>query len=224
MERIIRIGTRKSPLALKQVEEVLEALKQREIFFSYEVVGLETPGDLDKTTFFSEVEGNDFFTRTLDEALLKGIVDCVVHSAKDLPEPIPGGLEIAALMPSLEPSDALVSKANLKLCELFSGARIGVSSFRRKAQIRKFRADLEIRDVRGTIEERLQQWRDGKFDALIVATAALMRLGLEGLISERLAPDLFQPHPLQGRLAILVRQGDSLGGIFAQLDGEAAHV
>lgn len=224
MERVIRIGTRKSPLALKQVEEVLDALKRQGTFLPCEIVGLDTPGDLNKTTAISEVEGSDFFTRTLDEALLKGTVDCAVHSAKDLPDEIPSGFEVAVITSSSEPADALVSMNGEKLFKLPAGSRIGVSSRRRKEQIKKLRPDLAVIDIRGTIGERLQQLDDGKYDAVIIAAVALLRLGWEKRIAEKLDPEIFPPHPLQGRLAVLVRKGDPLGGIFARLEGERVHV
>lgn len=208
MERTIKIGTRKSPLALKQVEEILDALKRQGIFLSHEIVGLDSPGDVDKQTSISEVEGSDFFTRTLDEALLRGEIDCAIHSAKDLPDEIPVGLEVAVMTSSEESADALVSKTGAKIFELPSGTRIGVSSERRKKQIKKLRPDFKIIDIRGTIGERLQQLDDGKFDAVIIAAVALLRLGWAHRIAERLDSEIFPPHPLQGRLAILARDND----------------
>lgn len=224
MERVVKVGSRKSPLALKQVEEFFDALKRRGIFLPYEIVGMDTPGDLDKKTAISEAEGSDFFTQTLDQALLTGLIDCAVHSAKDLPDEIPAGLEVAVMTSSFEKADALISKSGFKFFELSSGTRIGVSSQRRKAQVKSLRPDLQAMDIRGTIGERLQQLDAGKYDAVIMAAVALLRLGLEHRIVEKLDPKVFSPHPLQGRLAVLVRKGDPLGGIFARLEGEMAHV
>ena len=224
MERIIRIGTRKSPLALKQVEEVLEALKRQGTFLSCVIVDLETTGDLDKKTALSEVEGSDFFTRELDRALLEGEIDCAVHSAKDLPDEIPDGLEVAVMTPSPEAADALVSRGGKKFSELPPGARIGVSSRRRKEQVRNFRPDLVAIDIRGTIGERLQQLDAGQYDAVIIAAVALLRLGWAHRIAEKLDLRAFPPHLFQGRLAVLVRKGDPLGDVFAQLEGNLSHV
>ena len=224
MERTVRIGTRKSPLALKQAEEILGSLKGRGIFLSCEIVGFDTPGDLDKKTALSEVEGSDFFTRDLDQALLEGKIDCAVHSAKDLPGEIPAGLEVAVMTSSPETADALVSRNHEKFSELFPGSRIGVSSRRRKEQVQTARPDLVATDIRGTIRERLDQLDAGKYDAVIIAAVALLRLGCGHRIAEKLNPEIFPSHPLQGRLAILVQKGDPLGGIFARLDGEMVHV
>lgn len=225
MENIVRIGTRKSPLALKQVDEVLGLLAGRGVVFPFEIVGMDTPGDHDKVTPISEVDGSDFFTRELDEALLRGEIDCAVHSAKDLPAEIPAGLEIAVVTRSIDPSDALVSRGGAGFAELPSGARVGVSSRRRKDQVLELRPDLRALDIRGTIGERLHKLREGKYDALVIASAALVRLGLEGLISERLDPAFFAPHPMQGRLAVAVRAGDAeMKTIFSKLNEEPVHV
>jgi hydroxymethylbilane synthase len=224
MERIIKVGSRKSPLALGQVEEVFDALKRQGIFLPYEIIGMDTPGDLDKQTPISEIEGSDFFTRELDRALFQKEIDCAVHSAKDLPEPLPAGLGVAVMTASIDPSDALVSHGGKKLSELPSGARVGVSSRRRKDQILAARPDLRIVDVRGTIGERLRKFDDGWFEALVIASAALIRLGLEGLISEKLDPGSFAPHPLQGRIAVTVRSDDhKMKELFSKLDREFIH-
>jgi hydroxymethylbilane synthase len=185
---------------------------------------IDTVGDRDKKTPISEMEGTDFFTRDIDVALLEKKIDCAVHSAKDLPEEVPAGLEIAVMTSSFEPAEALVSKDGLRLSELPSGARTGVSSQRRKEQIKRLRPDLQTADIRGTIEERLKQLEEGKYDAVIIAAVALLRLGFENHMTEKLDTSIFPPHPLQGRLAVLVRKGDPLGGVFSRLAGEAAYV
>jgi len=201
----------------------MDAFKQQGIFLSYEIVGLDTPGDLDKETAISEVEGSDFFTKDLDEALRDGRIDCAVHSAKDLPDEIPGRLEVAVMTPSLESADALVSKNHLKFFELPADSRIGVSSGRRKEQVKRLRPDLRILDIRGTIEERLKKLDTGEYDAVIIAAVALLRLGLEKRVTEKLDKNIFTPHSLQGRLAVLVRKGDLLKKIFSILAEEIVH-
>src|SRR3989338_7367810 len=143
--RTYKVGTRPSPLALKQVEEILGLLKKFSVDLKVEVVKFDTYGDKDKVTPISDIEGTDFFTKEIDGALLKGDVDFAVHSAKDLPDRIADGLFIAAITKPLEPSDCLVSKNNLKLNELPVGAKIGSSSARRKAQLKDFRPDLKVR-------------------------------------------------------------------------------
>lgn len=225
MERMVRIGTRKSPLALKQAGEVLGLFERRGMVFPYKIIGMDTPGDRDKLIPISEIEGSDFFTRELDEALSRDEIDCAVHSAKDLPDTIPAGLAVAAVTGSIDPSDAVVSIGRVRLRELPSGATIGVSSCRRKEQVTAFRPDLKIVDVRGTIGERLRRLRERKYDALVIASAALIRLGLEGLIAERLAPEVFRPHPMQGRLAVVIRAGDiAMEMLFSKLHEGFSHV
>ncbi|MDP3732220.1 MAG: hydroxymethylbilane synthase [Candidatus Omnitrophota bacterium] len=207
-ERTLRIGTRSSPLALKQVEEALGYLKRFYPQIRVEIIGIDTYGDKDKITPISESEGTDFFTREIDEALLRGDIDFAVHSAKDLPDEVPKGLAIAAITKSIDPYDALVSKSNLKIGELRKGAKIGASSLRRKTQLKKYRDDFQIVDVRGTIEERLDKLDNHGLDAIIVAACALIRLELEHRITQRIPFEILKPHSLQGSLAIEARAED----------------
>lgn len=219
-ERTLKIGARTSPLALKQVEEVLGRLgeywpEMRAVF-----IGIDTYGDKDKITPISEIEGTDFFTAEIDRALLKGDIDFAVHSAKDLPDQIPTGLVIAAITKSIGPYDALVSKNNLKIEKLKSGAKIGVSSERRKSQLKKYRKDFQVQDIRGNIGERLEKLDNDGLDAVIVAGCALIRLGLENRITQSLPFDILRPHPLQGSLAIVTRQDNKeLIDLLKVLDG-----
>jgi len=217
-KKTYKIGTRTSPLALRQVEEIASYIRRFYPGFSYETVGIDTYGDKDKTTPISEIEGTDFFTREIDDALLKGEIDLAVHSAKDLPDEIPEGLTIAMITKSLDPYDALVSKGNLEIEQLPLGARIGASSLRRKVQLRKYRGDFQIMDIRGNIAERLRGLDYGyqppnanrklTLDAIIIAACALMRLGLEERIAQRIPFEILRPHPLQGSLAVVTRKKD----------------
>lgn len=222
MAKTYRIGSRASPLALSQVDEVVNSLKRFYADFSYEIIGINTYGDKDKVTPISIMEGTDFFTREIDEALLRDeidpstaleghgersrTIDFAVHSAKDLPDEIPEGLKIAAITKSIDPYDALVSKGNLKIDQLKFGARIGASSLRRKMQLKKYRQDFQVVDIRGNIEERLKKLELNGLDAIIVAAAALMRLGQEFRITQRIPFAILKPHPLQGALAIEARK------------------
>lgn len=222
----IRIGTRGSPLALKQVEEIgrlWEAISKNKATlkdkFNFIIKPYATSGDKDKITPISEMEGTDFFTDTIEQGLLNKEIDIAIHSAKDLPDVIPSRLIIAALTKSIDPTDALISKKNLKLEELPVGAKIGVSSQRRKEQLKKFRADLQAVDLRGNIEERLAKLDGSNLDAIILASAALIRLGLENRITQKLLKKIFEPHPLQGSLAIETRQNEpETISLFNQLD------
>lgn len=202
----IRIGTRTSPLALRQVDEVMGLLKERYPQAHFSFVCIDTLGDKDKLIPISEVEGSDFFTREIDEALLSGKIDLAVHSSKDLPEVIPKGLVILMETPSISNFDCLVSRDNIKFMDLPRQAKIGTSSQRRKEQIVNLRRDLKIIDIRGNIQERLDLLSTGKIDALIVAHAALIRLGLEDKITEIFALNVFKAHPKQGCLSVLERR------------------
>jgi len=203
--RAVKIGVRPSLLALKQAQEAIGLLKKIYPKAAFEVCKIGTPGDRDKVTPLSEVDGSDFFTRDIDEALLNGKIDIAVHSSKDLPLALPNGLKVMFETESISRFDALVSKGGHKLAELALGSRIGSSSLRRKKEINGLRPDLEIVDARGTIVERLSLIDSGKIDALIVAHAALIRLKLEHRIAEIFPLGIFNTHPKQGCLAIVTR-------------------
>ena len=219
MGKTYRVGTSQRPLAIRQLEETITALRAFRPDAKFEIVKIDTYGDKDRVTPISDIEGSDFFTREIDIALLRGKIDFAVHSAKDLPDDPPKGLVVAAITKSIDPYDALVSKNNLRLDELASGARIGASSARRKAQLKAYRADLQIVDIRGNIEERLKRLEDLNLDAIVVAACALIRLGLEDRITQRLPHEILKTHPLQGSLAIEARREDSgLIEILSKID------
>ena len=197
----LKVISRNSPLSLLQVEEVFS-------FFptvKYDLVSLETFGDKNKQISLMDNIASDFFTRELDRAVLDGEADISVHSAKDLPYPLPQGLKLVALLEALDKTASLVSRNNLNLSQLPSGSRIGTSSATRKSELLKLRPDLEVVSIRGTIEERIAQVDNGYVDALIVASCALKRLGLTDRIASVLP---FKTHPLQGNLAIVAQQGN----------------
>lgn len=198
----MKVGTRPSPLAIRQLDEI------REIFprVNFEVVIIPTLGDKDKITPLAEVATADFFTREIDQALLAGKIDVALHSSKDLPEKLSDGLKVVLETKSISPWDALVSKNRLKLNQLLYAGKVGASSQRRKEQIRALRPDLILVDVRGNIGERLALIDAGKIEALVVAHAALIRLGFEHLISEVFSGDNFITSPKQGCLALVTRE------------------
>jgi len=208
----LRVATRTSNLALRQVSEVFSQFPE----ITYEMIPIQSYGD--KHKYISLINNNiqDLFTRELDEAQLNGKADIAVHSAKDLPYPLPDGLEIIALFAAFDKTDAVVSRENKKLSELSVNPRIGTSSLLRKSELLKVRNDIEIISVRGTIEERIQQVDNGYVDAIIVATCALKRLNFENRIAEILP---FETHPLQGHLALVAKTGNKqLKNIFSQKD------
>lgn len=199
MGKKIRIISRQSRLALLQVEELVKEAG----ITDYELIKTTSYGDRHKeVSLMDEGLAQDFFTRELDEALLEGRADIAVHSAKDLPNPLPDGIELLALTEGKDPSDSLVARDGLTLATLPSGSKVGTSSAQRKEELLKVRPDLVVVPIRGTIEERIAQVDDGSVDALIVATCALDRLGLVHRATERLP---FKTHPLQGKLAVTGR-------------------
>ena len=219
MKRVLRVGSRTSPLALVQVQEILNALKRIASTTRIKIVGIDTVGDRDKKTPISEMEGTDFFTREIDEALLRHKIDFAVHSAKDMPDILPKGIVVAAVTASVDPYDVLVSRKGLKLRDLPKGARVGTSSERRKAQIRAYRPDLTIVDIRGTMQERLDKLKSEGLEAIVIAGAGLLRLGLGHHITEQISLDILRPHPLQGSLAVTVRrEEEALKKLFSKLD------
>jgi len=219
MERVYRIGTRPSNLAIRQVEEINEKLKKLNINIKYEIVRIETKGDIDKKTPLSLVEGTDFFTDRIEEKLLNGEIDFAVHSAKDLPDRIKGGLLIVAITESLDPYDAFISRNGKKLAELPYKAKIGTSSESRKRQLKNFRNDFEIVDIRGNIEERISLIERLGLYGIVVAKCALIRLCLENLITETIPFEIIKPHPFQGSLAVEIRERDNeLIDIFKLID------
>ena len=199
MGKKIRIISRQSRLALLQVEELVKEAG----ITDYELIKTTSYGDRHKeVSLMDEGLAQDFFTRELDEALLEGRADIAIHSAKDLPNPLPDGIELLALTEGKDPSDSLVAHDGLTLATLPEGSKVGTSSVQRKEELLKVRPDLVVVPIRGTIEERIAQVDDGSVDALIVATCALDRLGLSHRATERLP---FKTHPLQGKLAVTGR-------------------
>lgn len=209
MNKKIRVIARGSRLSRLQVEEVFKNFPE----LAYEIKYLESYGD--KNQQISLLNGEapaDIFTRELDDAIRQGDAHIAIHSAKDLPYPLPEDIEVIALFPAFDTTDSLVSRDHKKLEELPAGSIIGTSSPLRKKGLNELRPDLTIKGIRGCIEERVQQVKDGKYDAAIVATCALKRLGMEDEIAEVLP---FPTHPLQGFLAITAKKGSDLKQAFA---------
>lgn len=202
---ILRIGTRGSKLALWQAEYTQRQLQAAGL--DSELVIIKTQGDLIQHLGFDKMEGKGFFTKEIEEALLRGEADLAVHSMKDLPTRSTEGLSIAAVSYRENPADwLLVRRERQQEGELFGlpkGAVVGTSSARRKAQMLDFRPDIEIRDIRGNVPTRLEKLREGGFDAILLAAAGLTRLeiGLSEFHVVRFNPREFVPAPAQGALA-----------------------
>lgn len=208
MTRTLRIGTRDSPLALWQTHHVRERLEA--IGHPTTLVKIRTSGDVMHDVPLSKIGSTAIFTRQLDEALLRGLIDLAVHSLKDIPTQIPAGLEIAAVSEREDPRDALVGRGPLRWAALPSGATIATSSLRRRAQLLHARPDLQVVEVRGNIATRLAHLdATVGWTATILAVAGLVRLGLDSRIGERLPLELMLPAPGQGALAVTVRSGDA---------------
>ena len=209
----IRVIARQSRLSQLQVQEAMARFPE----IDYLLETLSSYGD--KHQQISLLNGEapaDMFTRELDEALISGRADIAIHSAKDLPYPLDDRLEVIALFPPFDQSDSLVSREHLTLAQLPAGSSVGTSSPMRRRELLALRPDLKIVGIRGCIEERVRQVRDGEIDAAIVATCALKRLGMEDDISEVLP---FETHPLQGYLAITARRGRTdIKALFERVD------
>ena len=197
----IRVIARQSRLSQLQVQEAMARFPE----IDYTLETLSSYGDQHQQISLLDGEAPaDMFTRELDEALISGRADIAVHSAKDLPYPLDERLEVVALFPPFDTSDSLVSRDHLTLAQLPPGSTVGTSSPMRRRELLALRPDIQIVGIRGCIEERVRQVRDGEIDAAIVATCALKRLGMEADISEVLP---FETHPLQGYLAITALKG-----------------
>ncbi|RJP29601.1 MAG: hydroxymethylbilane synthase [Candidatus Omnitrophota bacterium] len=200
MLKVIKAGSRPSRLAIEQVKEIQSLLPEVRL----KQVSIDTTGDLDKNTPLFLREGSDFFTREIENALIIGKIDAAIHSAKDLEVNPPKELVTAAITKSISIYDCLVSRGNLPLDKLPGGSIVGTSSFSRKQAIIGYRSDLKPKDIRGNIDERLKQLEEGNYDAVIIAHAALLRLGYQDKIAQVIPTNIIKPNPLQGCLAIQV--------------------
>ena len=203
----IIVGSRGSKLALIQAESVVAKIKEANPDLEVSISKIVTKGDHNSHTQLDRMAGVGVFVKELEEALLDGRIDLAVHSLKDMPTQIPQGLCLAAVTERLDPRDVLVSKSK-KLDELAVGSKIGTGSLRRAAQLASYRPDLEVCSIRGNIDTRLRKVSGGEFDGVVLAAAALVRLGWEEKISEYLSLEHFLPAVGQGTLGIEARLGD----------------
>ena len=221
--RTLRIGTRGSPMALYQAGLVRDRLCAAHPGLSAELVSIRTTGDREQTRRLAEIGGKGLFTKEIEEALLDRRIDLAVHSLKDMETVLPAGLEIGAVLARDDPRDALISRNGGGLAALPQRARVGTASLRRRAQLLRWRGDLEIVPIRGNVDTRLAKLASGEFDALVLALCGLERLGKAGLASEILAPEVMLPAVGQGALAIECRTGDgSLRQLLAPLHDPAS--
>jgi len=206
---LIRIATRKSPLALWQTNHVGEALRRIYPQLQVELVEMTTQGDKILNQPLATIGGKGLFVKELENGLLEGRADIAVHSMKDVPVEFPLGLILAIIMPREEPFDAFVSNHYAHLTALPQGAIVGTSSLRRQCQLLALRPDLQIRSLRGNVGTRLKKLDDGDYDAIVLASAGLKRLGMGERIREILTPEVMLPAIGQGAIGIECRANDS---------------
>jgi hydroxymethylbilane synthase len=208
-EKIIRIATRHSPLAVWQAEHVAERLEQTFPQVKTVLVKMTTRGDKILDAPLAKVGGKGLFVKELEQGMLEGLADIAVHSMKDVPVDFPEGLHLAAILAREDPTDAFVSNRYASLNELPAHSRIGTSSLRRQCQIKEKFPDAEILPLRGNVNSRLAKLDAGDYDAIILASAGLIRLGMAARITHRLDTSVSLPAIGQGAIGIECRVNDS---------------
>ncbi|MGB0450444.1 MAG: hydroxymethylbilane synthase [Porticoccaceae bacterium] len=208
MSKTIRIATRKSPLALWQAEFVKARLQAHNAELDVQLVAMTTRGDVLLDTPLAKVGGKGLFVKELEVAMLENRADIAVHSMKDVPMEFPPGLGLAVICEREDPLDAFVSNQYTALQQLPDGAVVGTSSLRRQCQIRAKFPHLRIKDLRGNVNTRLGKLDNGDYDAIILASAGLLRLDMEDRIASRLPADLCLPAGGQGAVGIECRDQD----------------
>jgi len=208
MKKTLRIATRKSPLAMWQAEFVKATLEKAHPGLVVELLPMVTKGDKILDVPLAKIGGKGLFTKELEEQMLDGQADLAVHSMKDVPMELPEGFELSAIMARHDPTDAFVSNKYASFDALPQGAILGTSSLRRKAQFQALRPDLVVKDLRGNVGTRLGKLDAGEFDAIILATSGLERLGLNERIRAKIAPEVCLPAVAQGALGIETLIGD----------------
>ncbi|MFB1486794.1 MULTISPECIES: hydroxymethylbilane synthase [unclassified Thiocapsa] len=208
MSNIIRIATRKSPLAMWQAEHVSALLTELHPGLEIAIVGMTTKGDKILDAPLAKVGGKGLFVKELEQGMLEGVADIAVHSMKDVPVDFPEGLHLSVIMDREDPRDAFVSNRYDDLDGLPQGACVGTSSLRRQCQLADRRPDLRIEPLRGNVNTRLAKLDAGEYDAIILAAAGLMRLGFETRIRGRISPEDSLPAIGQGAIGIECRSAD----------------
>ena len=217
----IRLGTRSSPLARWQAEWVAAQLAASGA--TVQLVHITTQGDV-KAGPLGQIGGQGLFTKEIQRSLLAGAVDLAVHSLKDLPTAPVEGLALAAVPARESNSDVLIGRTAKRLEDLPKGARVGTGSPRRKAQLRHFRPDLDLLEIRGNVDSRLRKLDAGEYDAIVLAQAGLNRLGLADRITQVIPPEVMLPAVGQGALGLEIRSNDdATRAILSPLDDKSTH-
>ncbi len=222
--RIIRLGTRGSPLALAQARQIADSLKTASgSAFEAEIVTFTTTGDKLTTERLINSGGKGLFTRELDESLSLGDIDIAVHSLKDVPSVLPPGQVFAAFPEREDPRDGFVSRSARSLRELPHGARLGTASLRREAQALALRPDLQVVTFRGNVQTRMRKLEDGQADATFLAMAGLRRLGYDHVATPIPVTDML-PAAAQGIIGVVMREDadDELRTALAKLNAAAS--
>ena len=222
--KTVTIGTRGSKLALWQAHWIEQQLKDRDVSTRIEII--TTTGDKITDVALAKVGSETglkgVFTKEIEEALIAGSIDLAVHSLKDLPTELDPRLAVKVIPRRADPRDALVG---MTLAELPKGAKVGTSSLRRAAQMRHLRPDVQVEDIRGNVDTRLRKLDEGRYDAILLASAGLHRLGWQDRIAEILEPEVMLPAVGQGALGIETRAGDdAINELLSPLDDPETHV
>lgn len=224
MSMKLRIGTRGSALALWQAEYVESALKRIFPNLETERIIIKTEGDRDRKSSLTQIGGQGVFTKTIEQALLQERIDVAVHSLKDLPSTMSDGLTIAAVPPRAPVEDVLISRDGKTLDEMPQGAKIATGSIRRRCQLLALRPDLQMADLRGNIHTRLRKLHEQNLDGIIMARAALERLGIRDVPYQIFAPEVMIPSVGQAAIGVQIRSDDlSVGRLVAALNDQATY-
>ena len=222
--RHIVIGTRGSALARKQAEIAAKVLKEADQRLLIDVKVIETYGDAHQDPIPLDEIGKGWFTKEIEQALLKKTIDLAVHSLKDMEHDVPD-LVIGAYLRREDARDVLITKLGESLAQLKKGAVVGTDSVRRQIQIRALRPDIETKSLRGNVPTRLEKLASEDYDAIILAAAGLKRLGLENCITHYFEPEEMTPAPGQGTLAVQIRAGDTtLAPLLSAINDEDAAI
>ncbi|MEE9326844.1 MAG: hydroxymethylbilane synthase [Cocleimonas sp.] len=204
----LRIATRKSPLALWQAEEVSRLLKKFNPDLSIKLVTMTTQGDKILDTPLAKIGGKGLFVKELETGMLEGDADIAVHSMKDVPMHLPDGLHLSVILERENPTDAFVSNTIANMSDLPLNARVGTCSLRRQTQLKEARPDIQILDLRGNVNTRLAKLDNGDYDAIILASAGLIRLGFDERIAHNISTDISLPAIGQGAVGVECRSDD----------------
>lgn len=221
----VRIATRKSPLALWQAEYVRDRLLEAHPGLQVELLKMTTQGDKILDSPLAKIGGKGLFVKELEQGMLEGHADIAVHSMKDVPAEFPPGLHLAVVCEREDARDAFVSNTYASLNDLPQGARVGTSSLRRQCQLNEKRPDLNILTLRGNVNTRLAKLDAGEYDAIILASAGLLRLGMAERITEYLDTRVSLPAVGQGAVGIECREDDArIHALLAPLNDAPTHI